>query len=49
MYFQFPSHRDMPCDQAKDAILDSYRFLFQFPSHRDMPCDHAGPAQEGKL
>ncbi len=37
--FQFPSHRDMPCDVTLFTSPVAGAFIFQFPSHRDMPCD----------
>ncbi len=36
--FQFPSHRDMPCDTKVRYDCGGFD-IFQFPSHRDMPCD----------
>ncbi len=37
--FQFPSHRDVLCDQYSRSVLVERWILFQFPSHRDVLCD----------
>ncbi len=37
--FQFPFHRDGPCDQARALTGTRTAQLFQFPFHRDGPCD----------
>ncbi len=40
LFFQFPSHRDMPCDKVSSTGPGRpANKSFQFPSHRDMPCD----------
>ncbi len=37
--FQFPSHRDVLCDDLRYANLEGADLHFQFPSHRDVLCD----------
>ena len=37
--FQFPFHRDGPCDKPITSAIHSIMQIFQFPFHRDGPCD----------
>ena len=43
MPFQFPFHRDGPCDCRVGSGVQSPGPNFQFPFHRDGPCDPIAP------
>ena len=45
--FQFPFHRDEPCDHPIPEGATGLVIAFQFPFHRDEPCDSRPNWQAG--